>query len=562
MLLQFVHESHYACNMIQINSMCSHFFQWLRSAFGASGVGLTILAIGCAAMLGNVSFARQGADVARTNTSFTRQNASIARPNDALPPAVAERLNTASIPVDALGAVVMRARDGRVMWSHNALKSMQPASTLKVLTSIVALETMLPTYRGRTELRRTGDIRDGMLLGDLTLKGFADADFDWQALLAMLVTLKHQGVDEIRGDLIVDRSFFQPARMDVGIAPFDESPEFRYNVIPDALLLNTYLQQLEITSTDTALKITSTPLLDRVSFVSQMTLVDKPCADWEDVWKLPNVVKAESGDIQVTLQGEFPKNCPIATSIAVLDRSDYVDRLFRSLWRSLGGQFTGAVREGSMNGETKLVAEHRSRTLAELGRDINKRSDNPITRLTYLTLGALAKNSSNEALATTSTRAERVVRDWLKRKQIDDPGLVLDNGSGLSRIERIAPLTLAHTLRVARASVWAPEFLSTLPIAGVDGGVKKRLSDNALAQRARLKTGTLRDVTAIAGYAPDASGETYVVVAMVNHPLAVSKVARPIVDSLVEWVSQTKMTRARALNRTVSGAREAPDSAK
>jgi serine-type D-Ala-D-Ala carboxypeptidase/endopeptidase (penicillin-binding protein 4) len=455
-----------------------------------------------------------------------------------LPSAVNTRLEAAGIPTEALGAVVMRVRDGKVIWAHNGSVSMQPASTLKVLSSIVALETLQPTYRGRTELRSAAVIGGGVLGGDLVLKGLGDPDFDWQALRAMLVTLKHRGVNDIRGDLLVDRSFFAPPRLDMGVPPFDESPEFRYNVIPDALLLNTNLQELQITSTESAMAITVTPPLDRVRFVSQMTLVDKPCADWENLWQLPTVVKAENGEIEVRLRGEFPKQCPVTTSIAALDRADYADRLFRSLWQSLGGTFTGSVREAAASGETKLIAEHQSRTLAEFNRDINKRSDNPITRLTFLTLGTLPESAAaNRTSETTTQRADRMIRQWLREKKIDDAGLVLDNGSGLSRSERITPLALAATLRAAHGSVWAPEFLWTLPIVGVDGGMKNRLANNpSLAQAARFKTGSLRNVTALAGYAPSASGETYAIAVMINHDRSIGRVGRPIIDTLIDWI--------------------------
>jgi serine-type D-Ala-D-Ala carboxypeptidase/endopeptidase (penicillin-binding protein 4) len=465
--------------------------------------------------------------------------------NNTLPPLVSEKLRAAQIPDNAIGAVALRVSDGAVVWAHRAAQPMQPASTMKVLTSIVALDTLRPTYRGRTELRSAGDIRSGALHGDIVLTGFANPDFDWQALQAMLVTLKHRGVKDIRGDLILDRTFFRPARPDVGAQPFDESPEFRYNVIPDALLVNTHLQQLEMTTATDAMTITATPALDGVTFVSQMRLSDKPCADWEDTWAIPVVTTDARGEIQVALQGEFPKQCAITTEISVLDRTVFSERLFRTLWRSLGGTLQGAAREGATHLETKLLAEHQSRTLAEFNRDILKRSDNPVTRLTYLTLGALASDRrAHTAPSTTAASAEVVIRDWLKQKNISDAGLTLDNGSGLSRSERIAPITLAQTLRAAHASAWAPEFLSVLPIAGVDGGIKNRLVEPALAGRARLKTGTLRDVTALAGFVSDASGETYAVVAMLNHPLSVGRVGRPIVDAVMEWVASTDLRAA------------------
>ena len=286
------------------------------------------------------------------------------------------------------------------------------------------------------------------------------------------------------------------------------------------------------------MRVSMTPPLDRVSVVSNMTYVDRACEKWEDGWKLPVVSRMADGVIRVDLYGEFPKSCTASTSISVLDRTDFADRLFRSLWRNLGGTFSGQTRESVASDATtegmRLLARHQSRTLAEFTRDINKRSDNPITRLTFLSLGALSKL---DAGSETPLRAEREIRAWLKEHAIDDTGLVLDNGSGLSRSERIRPSQLAAVLMRAHRSKWAPEFMASLPIVAVDGSMRNRLRNTTAAEHARIRTGTLRDVGAVAGYVPDAKNKLCIAVVMINHPLATSDVARPILDALLAWVA-------------------------
>ena len=460
----------------------------------------------------------------------------------ALPDRVVNLLRDANLPQDALGVIVLRASDGATVLTHRATAAMQPASTLKTLTSIVALERLGPSYRGKTELRSAGEIKAETLTGDVVLHGLGSPDFDWRALQGMLQTLRFSGVRSIAGDVILDRSYFQPSRMDAGVPPFDESPEFRYNVIPDALLLNSNLMQLEMVSDDAGLRVGMTPMLDRVTIDSEMKIVDKTCADWEDFWKLPDVKKADDGRIRVTLKGEFPRNCPVTTEISVLDRVDFADRLVRSLWISMGGTWTGVARDGTRDVNGRVLATHQSRTLTEFNRDILKRSDNPITRLVFLTLGAesilAAGGVDAHASSTSSARGEQVVRQWLQEKKINDAGLVLDNGSGLSRTERISAATLAAVLRAAKDSRWAPEFLSALPIVGVDGGMRKRLADGVAVGVARIKTGGLRNVVSVAGYVPDMNGEMCVVVAILNHDDAKSAVGKPIVDAVLEWVTR------------------------
>lgn len=454
-----------------------------------------------------------------------------------LPQPVAARLRAAGIPDAAMGVVVQRLADGKTLVAHGAERSMQPASTMKLVTSLVALETLGPAYRGLTELRSRGEIAEGVLAGDLVLRGGADVDLDWQAFERMLHALRLQGIRELRGDFVLDRTYFSPARVDIGAAPFDASPEFRYNVIPDALLLNTNLVHLDLVSDASGVRIAMTPPLEGVTAVSGFELIDRACDDWEDGWVMPEVKRSAGGAIVIRLRGEFPKGCSASTAVNVLDRVVFADRLFRTAWRRMGGVFRGRTREGESPVDARLLAEHRSRPLGEVTRDINKRSDNPIARVIYLALGA---NAQGERGVPTAQRAEGEVRAWFARNGIGPEGLVMENGSGLSRTERIRPAQLASVLKAAAASEWAPEFMASLPIVAVDGGMRRRLQGTAAAQRARIKTGTLRDVGAVAGYVKDEAGETYIVVAMINHEAATKHVARPILDALIDWVAASK----------------------
>lgn len=461
-----------------------------------------------------------------------------------LPERVAAQLASSGLPSSALSFVVMRPGDGALMLAMTAERPMQPASTMKLLTSAVALDVLGRAYRGRTEIRTSGSVRDGVLLGNLVLRGLGDTDLDVEAFRGMLRTLRNQGVQEIRGDLLLDRSWITPSRPYLDVAPFDETPEFRYNVIPDAISLNTNLVQLEIVANADQLTVRMSPALEGISVTSMLKLGDRPCPDWEDDWLTPAVTLAASNAYRIELRGEFPRDCAATTQVNVLDRTVFAERLFRSLWRELGGSFTGISREASASVDTRLLAEHRSRPLSETLRDINKRSDNPTTRLTFLALAhaspqgvGIPTNATAAGSETTTAGAERSVRNWLRDNRIDGAGLHLQNGSGLSRTEKIQPRQLAEVLRVALRRPWAPEFLASLPVAGLDGGLQRRLTQPGLAGVARLKTGTLRDVTALAGYVPDRSGRTVIVVAMVNHPAATSKIARPILDALIEEVA-------------------------
>lgn len=468
-----------------------------------------------------------------------------------LPESVSVLLRSANIPEDAMGAIVLRGNT--VVMSHGAERSMQPASTMKLVTTAVGLEQLGPVFRGRTELRTSADVINGVLKGDLILRGGADTDFNADVLEHMLQTLRNQGIVKIKGDLILDRQLFQPARPDIGAPPFDESAEFRYNVIPDALLLNTNLLDIELSSTTQQLKLLMLPELDNVTITSDMQLVKGNCARWEDGWRPPEYRRDASGKLQVILHGTFPQNCKKATSINVLDRNDYADRLFRSTWQRLGGSITGSVREAAFTGlpptaepvGTRMLADHVARALPEVLRDINKNSDNTLARTLFLSIGSLQSDGwlgSRPVAMTipedTASRSRQMIQEWMQRHGIDTNGMLLDNGSGLSRTGRIAPLQLAGVLQAMQQSVWAPEFQSSLPIVALDGTMRKRLLGSPAAARARIKTGTLKNVVAIAGYVLDANNQQCVVVAMINSDLAGNGNGRAAVDALIEWVAR------------------------
>jgi D-alanyl-D-alanine carboxypeptidase/D-alanyl-D-alanine-endopeptidase (penicillin-binding protein 4) len=509
-----------------------------------------------------------------------------------LPEPVARLASAAGIPEEAIGAIVLRG--DTILVSNEAERPMLPASTMKVVTAIVALDELGPAFRARTELRSKGDIVQGTLKGDLLVRGGADLDFDEDALVHLLERLRAQGVHRIAGDLVLDRQLFQPPRADVGRPQFDEAPEAYYNVIPDALLLNMNLLTVDMDSHGNgAVKAAILPELERVDVRSSQALVNADCGAWEDGWKPPTVAR-EGERLTVTLHGTFPRNCRQSYRINVLDRDDYADRLFRATWKRLGGTIAGKTRTvtlaehtstlaaaaaaqgaiGSADGTlpavspsdvdadgTRLLAQHVSRALPELVRDTMKVSDNAWARTLFLSLGSLqgdetlgsrplpasqrlamllAANHGDTSLPTTTqARAEAVVRDWFKRHGIDTSGMVVENGSGLSRIERLRPVQLAAVLAAAEESLWAPEFQASLPIVGIDGTMKRRLKNSEAASRARIKTGTLNNGVAVAGYVPDANGEQCIVVAIINHDNVDRAAARGIVDALIDWTANS-----------------------
>jgi D-alanyl-D-alanine carboxypeptidase/D-alanyl-D-alanine-endopeptidase (penicillin-binding protein 4) len=472
-----------------------------------------------------------------------------------LPEPVARLMQSSNIPSEAAGIIVLRG--DTVLVSHNPQQSMQPGSTMKLFTTLTALEQLGPVFRGRTELRSSADVVNGVLQGDLILRGGADADFNEDVLGHMLQALRNQGIRRIKGDIIVDRLLFTPSRPDAGQPPFDEYPWAYYNVIPNAALINTNLLKVEMRSTGNKLSLVMQPEMDKVSIRSEMKLTDAACGSWENGWRTPDY--SRKGDrIEVVLHGSFPKDCTKSTSINVLDSQDFLARLLLAEWSKLGGSLSGEVREAAIPvapadaapspaTATRLLAEHVSRTLPEIVRDTNKQSDNTLARTIFLSLGSLEADPQlgskplppDASGASTPMRAETAIRAWLQQHNIDGNGLILDNGSGLSRSERATPAQLAALLQAGLKSLWMPEFLASLPVAATDGTMRRRLKDSPAAQRARLKTGSLTGMIAIAGYVQDANNQPCIVVAILNDAHVANGAGRAVLDELVDWVARS-----------------------
>ena len=503
-----------------------------------------------------------------------------------LPAAVAEALQRAGLPTDALGATVLPVAPGfwraGPRWQLQPDRPMQPGSAMKLVTTIVALDRLGPNVRGFTELLTSAPQQGEVLAGDLVLRGGADPALGLPQLWAMLSELRHGlGIREIAGDIVIDRHLFRPARPDLGVPPFDEKPEFPYNVIPDALNLAGSLVPVEISSQDPArpgdVTARAVPALPGLVIDARgMRLTELACKDWDQGWVTPPVLdEPEPGVLRVALQGGFPKDCTQRPSLQLIDRAALAERQLRWLWEGLGGQWRGRAREAAAaliapvdpgqeappplpalpganvlapglawGGDpaatpsgVRVLARHVARPWGEVLRHLNKQSDNALTRLLYLQLG-LAGMAADPA-TPTATLAAREVQRWFVEHDIAGAGLVLDNGSGLSRSERITPRQLALMLKAAHGGRWTPELLMSLPLAGVDGTLRNRLKAGPATGWARLKTGTLKNVVALAGYVSDPQGRTYALVAMINHEQA--NAGRPALDALVDWVARGGM---------------------
>lgn len=445
------------------------------------------------------------------------------------PGPVHRALREAGIPAAGASALVQELGPRKPALSIHAHAAMNPASVMKLLTAFAALELLGPAYRWRTEAYLEGVLRDGVLEGNLVLKGFGDPKLNVESFWMLLRGLRARGLREIRGDLVLDRSHFAAALGDPG--RFDGDPFRPYNVLPDALLVN--FKSLRFTFLPDAgsggVRLAVEPRPPSLEVVNSLRLGDGACPEGRAFRDLlrpafdPARQRAEFG-------GLYPASCgEKELDVALLEPNDHVGGVFRQLWAEVGGSWRGAVREGQAAPGTTPFYVHESAPLGELVRDVNKFSNNVMARQIFLTLGAPEGRTSASA-----ERSRQAIRAWLAGRGLEFRELVLDNGSGLSRLERISAANLAALLQAAWTSPVMPEFIASMPVAAVDGTMRRRLRGDGVAGNAHIKTGLLSDVRSMAGYVLDPNGKRYAVVMLVNHPNAHR--AQGALDALLRWV--------------------------
>lgn len=427
----------------------------------------------------------------------------------ALPASVARALKADRIPPKALAVYMAPVNGNQPYWVYRADVPMHPASTMKLVTSYAALELLGPDYRWHTVLASMAPVKNGVLEGDLYIKGYGDPKLTTENIRAMLEALRAKGIQKITGDLILDGRWFQYQSRHT---PFDDTPEFAYNVEPAALIFNFNAFKITAESDTERANLTIDPPLPIVTLNNALSVsVKKSCMNGRS---LPKPVISEAGTgVKVDFTGKFPANCSGARYYQLIDSVRYVGSFFAMTWQELGGEWIGRVQEGVMPDNAQILYTQYSPELVSVIRDMNKFSNNMMARNIYLTLGAYGKPGQRENLH----HAQQGILPWLQEKGLATQSLVLENGSGLSHKERISAALLGQIIREAMLGQYADQFESSLPVVGIDGTMQHRLVNHEIAGAAHIKTGTLDGVRAIAGTIDAPDGQKVVIVAILNY---------------------------------------------
>jgi D-alanyl-D-alanine carboxypeptidase/D-alanyl-D-alanine-endopeptidase (penicillin-binding protein 4) len=445
-----------------------------------------------------------------------------------LPIPVQNALNYRQLPHHTLSVFVEDLDSGEVVLRWQDEVPRNPGSTIKLLTTLVALDILGPAYQWRTNVYAIGDVDNGTLKGDLLLQGHGDPFLVTERAWQMLRRVRQAGINEIDGDLLIDDSYFDVAEHDP--AAFDRQPLRAYNVAPNALMMNFKVirYRFEPNHDANSVRISLDPPLENLRIDNRLALKPGACRGYQR----GIAITANEATDEITFSGRFPSGCKrYAMDRTALSHNEFAFGLFTSLWRESGGSFDGTWRNVRAPEDVEPILEFKSLPLADVIARINKHSNNVMARHMLYTIAA-------EVLGEPGTEAggRKVVADWLDSNGLEFSALAFDNGAGLSREARMTARDFAKMLGFAWKKPYMPEFVGSMSLSGLDGTLSHRFRNSPITGNAHLKTGSLDHVTAIAGYLQSRSGRRFSVVALQNHTDVHRGPGEEVQEALLRWL--------------------------
>ena len=502
--------------------------------------------------------ARHGAARAASATPAKASAAKLsARPGSAtrgLPPAVSAILRGSGLPARSFGFEV-RAVDGADAPDLLAFNADQPfllASTTKVVTSLAALDLLGPEHRWRTTAYATAPVANGRLSGDLVIVG-GPVGLTGSEMRRWFAQMRSEGLRTIAGNIILDDVALLHERDPGQLAATEQESAADAPVGARTYNLGKLLVGVRPSSSDRAL-VTVTPRPANVRVIEDVFMGGQRCAAWAR-WKTADEI-ASGPPLQLWVRGSWRADCkaediayvaapPALRFAPALGATPAVPiaapRMVADLWAAAGGVLRGRVIEREGAAARPRAARWSSELLTPVGevlREMNKTSNNEAARSLLLSLasGADDVGPATTGVAALKTAQERL-REWLRGQGLRDGDITVMIGSGQSRAERGKPHALVELLRKAWRRASSQALVDSLPIAGVDGTLVHRMTTGPAAGHAYLKTGTLSDTRALAGYVRALSGRVYAVSMIVTDRDAAR--GTPALDSIIEWVARS-----------------------
>ena len=393
-----------------------------------------------------------------------------------------------------------------VRYGFNSKKKFNPASTVKLFTSFYALSVLGSSYRFKTDFFIVGKRDLDSFDGDFYLKGRGDPKLVYEDLQEIVYAMRAKGYRKLRGNFIIDDSYF--SEPEINAASFDGKKNKPYNVGPNAALVNFKAVELTVAKVKRKINISLKPQLADFTVVNNMRWVRGSCGK--------NKIFYKEFDGKLKVYGRFGTRCKrqrLYLSLSTHKR--FAFGLFKQAWIDSGGQFDQVLIDGVVPKEAELVYSWTSpRSLKLLIKDINTLSNNTMARTMFLTLSA-GKGSPG-----TLEKSRRLLSSWFYDLGIGLGDVTIENGSGLSRLTKLTPTHIDTLLYEATFSKEFQVWKKSLALAGKEGTTVNRFRGMDVSGNAWLKTGSLDNVQAYAGYVLTETKRWISFAILVNHRVA------------------------------------------
>ena len=479
-----------------------------------------------------------------------------------LPPQVAQALQQSGIPDSHIGLVVQEI-DGTPLLVHGGDRALNPASVMKLLTTLATLDRLGPAHTFKTTVWLDGPLKEGVLSGNLVLQGGGDPGMTVERFWLMLREMRLRGLREIQGDVLLDNRLYALNAQDP--AAFDQAPLRPYNAPIAPLLVNFNTYSLRIHHEGEQPSVQLDPPAPGIHLDNRLHGSEGPCNG------NGSRITTRLHESTLIIEGQYSRTCGVRSEALNLQtpQTTMAD-WFKAVWSELGGVLhgqvkvlqeghagpvnAGSINSGSLSPNPMSPAESisgpaatefakfDSPPLSLLVRDVNKFSSNVMAKMLLLNLAAAQLGAP-----ATPEKGDTAIRTWLTERNLHQPELVLENGAGLSRVERMTAAGIANLLVWAAHQPIYYEFAASLPAVGVDGTQKNRFNDIQTAGKAWLKSGTLRGVSNIAGYVLGPDGQRRILVLLINHPNA--NLSLPVQHALLEWAMLTPAAHPQAIHQ-------------
>ena len=472
------------------------------------------------------SFAKNNEEIKKPPISAVRYQVIKEVPQEGLTDSVLALMKKKKVPSENLSVYIRDLNADKAMLAHNIDILRSPASTIKLVTTFAALKQLGPNFAWTTEAWVRGEINNGILQGDLILKGYGDPFLVYERYWKFVNEIRDKGLMEIRGDIIIDSTHYRVSEHDR--KAFDGQAFRVYNAGVSPLMFNFQATRLRLSppsgDASTEVNLALYPPSESITIDNQLKLVKgrckrshgRPRLDW-------------GAEKKLVVSGSFARSCkPRYLMRLISEPRKLAFDAFKQFWVSSGGKLHGRLKSGQVEKNDELFHTYTSQTLGEQIRLINKWSNNVMTRQLLLSTGV-----NRYGAPATVEKGRDAIIGILQRHGVDTKGIIVDNGSGLSRKSRISARQMAQLLDAAYRDAYMPEFMSSMSLPGMDGTLATRFTDEDLAGRSHLKTGTLNQVSAIAGYMLNRRGRRLIVVIQQNGARA-SKGA-DIQNEILRW---------------------------